>query len=448
LERSRRRVGYTLLGSHTWTRFLAVFRRHPVLPLFLLTTGVRVLLIPVFGDRTLDHEFGVIVPYLLEGRGYVFHAVTVAGQLTDEFLTAPQRVLPSAFMPPGYPYFLSAILWMFGNGPSGIVAVETIQALLAGLTCSLLYDIVRIKFSERTATLSGVVFAGYPLLSYSATQISAVNIYVPLNCLMVWCFLRGEQRRKLTDWTLGGLVLGCLILSRADVLLYVPLLLAWIWSVSRRSAATVAVVLMGASVFLGPWAVRNASVFGRVTPLTLSGGLSLWEGQNANATGTRSEYTDPKVRVPAELEAQLKALPITRDYEVERDRVFMRAALASIRRDPLAVLSRAGKKFVFYWAYYWGIEFTYPGATSVFYWLPWFLLLPLFVTGLWQTRHDFRKYLLFYIYFFMGTTTAMVFFVIPRYRLFILPFVFPFVVTSILRLSSTKDGHESRAGAP
>jgi 4-amino-4-deoxy-L-arabinose transferase-like glycosyltransferase len=385
--------------------------------------------VAVAGDRELAFEWAVIVPSILDGRGFSYYHVDDADRIVAEPLENPRAALPSAYMPPAYALFLAGLGLVFGVGRNGVAIAEIAQALLGAATCLLLYRIALLKFDRRVAIGAALVLAVYPLAVYASSQISAVTLYVFLSCLFVWLVFRAEAQQTIRSFGEAGLALGFLILARAEVLLFLPFFVLWVRVASPARFRNAALVMaLTALVPVSGWLARNWSAFGRPVPLTVVSGLALWEGHNPEATGTRSDYTAPPVEVPAELQAQIEALPPTRDYELRRDDLYMRTARDAIRDNPLRSAALGLRKFVFYWGYYWGINFTYPGAKSPLYWLPWFLVLPWFVVGVWVTRRQPSKYSLFYIYFVLATTMAMTFFVIPRYRLFILPLVIPFAV--------------------
>jgi 4-amino-4-deoxy-L-arabinose transferase-like glycosyltransferase len=416
----------------TLNRWLAAWRsgdRVPMAAIFALALALRVAGAAVAGDRELAFEWAVIVPSMLAGRGFTYYHVDDANRIVAEPLEKPRATLPSAYMPPAYAFFLAGVGLVFGIGRFGVAVAEIFQAGLGAATCLLLYRIAVLKFDRRVAIGAALVLAVYPLAVYASSQISAVTLYVFLGCLFVWLACRAEAAQTVSSFAWAGLALGFLILARAEVLLFLPFFLLWVRIASPARFRSAALALaVAAMVPVGGWLARNWHAFGRPVPITIVSGLALWEGHNPEATGTRSDYTAPPVEVPADLLAQIDALPATRDYELRRDDLFMRTALDAIRDNPLRSAALGLRKFVFYWGYYWGIDFTYPGAKSPLYWLPWFLLLPWFVVGVALTVRRFAQYSLFYIYFVLATAMATTFFVIPRYRLFILPLVILFAV--------------------
>lgn len=398
--------------------------------LLLLGLMPRLAAVALVGDRQLAFEWAALVPSILAGQGHSYYHVTPDDSIiVPEFVHAPRAALPSAYMPPAYSYGLAGVGLAAGIGTTGVLLAEVLQALLGAATCLLVYQIALLKFTPRVALIAAVVFAVYPLAVYASSQISTATLAVFLSCALLWCLLRCERDDRARDYTFAGLSLGALMLARAETLLFVPFYLLWLRLVRPHGFYRNALrLVLPAVLVVSPWLVRNWAVFGRPTPLTVSVGINLWEGHNPQASGTRSEYVNPPGVIPLPIIAAIAALPLTRDYEVKIDSLFARAALAAIREDPWRSVRLALRKFMFYWGYYWGIDLTYPAARSPAYWLPWFLLLPGFAIGLVATRRDPRRYALLYIHLGLSTLIVMVFFVIPRYNLFVLPIVIPFAV--------------------
>lgn len=417
-------------------RLVAWIRAHPLGTVVALALVFRLVAIPLVGDRTLSHEFHAIVAHMLAGNGYAYYSVMADGTVTPNLVSDPVKVLPSAYMPVGYPLFLSGLAAVFGTSPAGMVIIQMVQAMLGAAACFFLYQIADRIFGRRVALLAALLLAVYPLFVYSAAQISAVNLYVPLNLALISALLAAAEHTRSRHALLAGLLMGLLVLSRAETLLYIPVLGAWLCVASDRARVRKTALLLVVTVLtVSPLAVRNAAVFGSPLPLTLSGGLNLWIGNNPEATGTRSEYTDPPVEPPPEITERIDRVPPTAQYEARIDELYREAAVDYMQDNPWQVVLLSLKKLTFFWGVYWGISFTYPMADSPLYLGPWIVLMVLFVWGLILTRHLWRRYVLLLIYFVISSAVAMLFFVIPRYTMFVIPMMLPFVAVALFDLT-------------
>ena len=106
-------------------------------------------------------------------------------------------------------------------------------------------------------------------------------------------------------------------------------------------------VLIG--VILTPWTVRNYLIFGKPIYSADSIGYGLWRGHNESTRG--SGETD---QVPDSLQQKLLSLERNDRMERERERVFLREALAYIQTHPLREMSLALRKVLLFWVF----EFT------------------------------------------------------------------------------------------
>lgn len=406
-----------------------------VIFLFSFALIIRLIGVISVGEKEFPMEFGKLVPNLINGYGYSYYYVNSDGEISNEPIEDPQKVIPSAYMPPGYPFFLTAVCCFFGNGSNAILLIEILQAIIGAVTCLLLYKIIRIKFNDKIALSSSIIFSIYPILVFIPSQITAVNLYLFLNILLLFLLFKGEKLDKISYFVFAGLILGVLILSRGQVVIYFPFILLWIILLKQKNILKKAFIfILTTLIILTPWIIRNFVLFERLTPLTISGGINLWQGQNAQVTGTRSEYTDPPMKITESMQKKINELTPTIDYEIKLDNIYKDEAISFMKKNPGTVIKMALRKFVFYWGYYWGINFTYPSAKNPLYWLPWFILLPFFIVGIINT-YDFKKYYLFYMYFIFSTIMIMIFFVLPRYRIFIIPLIIPFSVVGFINVS-------------
>ncbi|MEA4910179.1 MAG: glycosyltransferase family 39 protein [Anaerolineaceae bacterium] len=408
-------------------------RRGLVVALLLAGLLARVAAVWLAGDRAIPHEFGVLVLNLLDGRGYSYYALDANQVLKAQYLANPLVVLPSAYMPPVYPFFLAGIFSAVGStAEKALVLAELIQALLGTATCLLVYLTARKMFDERSAWLALAASCVYPLLVFSSSQISAVPVYVFLSQVVLFLALWSQESRTLRKdallSVLTGLSVGLLVLSRAESLVFAVGLGLWIlWRARQRWLPVAGAYALGVALILSPWLVRNYHVFGRLTPLTVSGGYNLWQGQNEQATGTFGGYVVPPLQEPAALRQAIASLAPGYTYELERDQAYMQAAEAFMLAHPGQVAVLALRKLAYFWGgIYFGFQMNYPGVHSPLVLAPWLLMLPFFAFGLARSLRRSSRYLVFYLFLGLTTAIAMLFFVLPRYPIIVIPTVIQF----------------------
>lgn len=401
--------------------------------LIIIAVVVRLFAIIVVGDNSFENEFGTLVKNLLNGNGYSYYSVNQNGEVLAQYLKNPKKVLPSNYMPPGYPFFLAGFSYLFGTEKGGIHLIEIIQAIMGTLSIFILLRIYMYKFDKTVARISSLLAVLYPMLVLTSSQISPVNLYLFFNILVVYFLFQLEKEGKYKYSILAGLFMGLLVLSRGQTILYVPFFVIWmIYFLKNTDYKKISTFIFIVILIITPWSIRNYSKFGKLTPLPFSGGLNLWQGNNRHATGTRSEYTEPGFSITVEMHKKIAKIRHINRYELKKDNIYKTEAVDFILNNPGKFALLSFKKLIYYWGYYWGINFKYPGAKSPFYWLPWFFTLPFFIIGLIISIKHYNKYIVFYLYFLISTCIVMLFFVIPRYRIFVLPWVFPFAINGFI----------------
>lgn len=410
-------------------------QKYLVIGLFFMAFVSRLASIWLVGDSELANEYATYVPNLLHGRGFSYYSVEQTGEITDKYLLDPKQTFPSAFKPPVYPMFLTLFGLLFGTGKLGILLIELFQVLLGLASCWFIYDITIINFNRLTAIIALLLAGIYPLLVFSPSQVSDAVLQVFLICLLYWLLFKIERTANL-KWIipLTGIILGILLIARTEMWIYLPFIFFWLSGRAKDWQRLTLYITIVAFIVVSPWVIRNYYQFGTFS-FNTSGGLNLWEGQNQDAKGVPSWYTNPSAKLSGESIHKIAEIPLANDYEVLLDKIYFNEAKSFILNNPDKVIRLAFYKAFFYWSsLYPGIDFIYPNVASPVYWLPWLFLLPFFIYGAIINFRSFKKLFLFYSSFFLGTLTVMVFFVLPRYILFILPWVIVFAASAMTKI--------------
>ena len=219
---------------------------------------------------------------VLQGRGMVTH-VDVAP------LSASSRMAYVPFIDRPLGYVLLILI------PYGIihhaVAQQIFQAILAALSCVLLYRITARLTNERTAVIASLLYACWPLSARFEVTLLPDAVMPFFLLLAFWLFLRGRESGTWYWYGLSGLAFGTGIMMRPDIL-FLPFLLAagsFLFKPVRKPLASAVILLAGMVFVIGLHTARNYSATdGRFLPLGLGNGISMWEGisQFGDAFGT------------------------------------------------------------------------------------------------------------------------------------------------------------------
>ncbi|MGE5175853.1 MAG: glycosyltransferase family 39 protein [Hyphomicrobiales bacterium] len=196
---------------------------------------------------------------------------------------------PTAFRPPGYPFFVAAVYGLAGASPG---AVKVVQAVLDVLTALLLFLLLR-RRNPRAAPVAAGVWALYPPAIVYAHLLLSETLYVFL--LVGLSFLLVEERTTRPRGAVAaGVVAGLATLVKPQTALAL-LLLPALASRSRQPFPRYGIVLATALLVVAPWVVRNALVLGAPT-LSTSVGPNLLVGNHPNATGGYAPDVPPTMR--------------------------------------------------------------------------------------------------------------------------------------------------------
>lgn len=241
---------------------------------------------------------------------------------------------PTAYYPPGYPWFLGSLQWLLegiGLGSHTIGAVAVAQAVLSGIAIAAVMVVGQRLGGRRMAVIAGLMLAFWPNLVVHASLMLSETLFVTLVSVSVAAIVAMvDARGALVPWraVVAGVSLGAATLVRPQVLLVgASAVLAWVVSrigvrdVLRRTA----VLVVGVVVVVAPWTVRNAVVLGAFVPVSTNDGDNLCVGFNPEATGY---FTIPESCDTGELYTAGRAAELRRQGET-RDR-----ALGFIRRHP------------------------------------------------------------------------------------------------------------------
>lgn len=353
-------------------------------------------------------EFGVAARGLVENGVYSFHVEGV----------------PSAFMPPGYALVIALFYEVFGRSSAGHVALGVLLLLTEIAIPFLAGALARRLWGAAAGRITLLLCLFWPSLLLLSGRFHSVPISISL-LLLALAVLWREPWTLVRRGALCGLLLGVYGLFRMELAALLVPFVYGLWregsrdrsaslSTGRRLAA-VALLIAGCVLPVSPWIARNYCAFGRVV-LGTSGGYNLLRGHNENATGGGRGLPGHEDEETSEIPARVKALEP--DYthpndELVADGLFRREALRFAAANPGREVRLLASKTLFFFV----ADFTHPVQRRPFVWIP--SLLALVVGLIWWLRCgplDPRQQTLWLV-FAVNAGLAMIFFVLPRYRI-------------------------------
>jgi 4-amino-4-deoxy-L-arabinose transferase-like glycosyltransferase len=230
---------------------------------------------------------------------------------------------------PGYPLFLAAFYFVFGDAPW---VVLLFQAFLSAAAVLLVYGLARAALPRKVALIAALLYAIEPhSIMYAATLLTD-SVFTFVFLASVLALVLALRRKSIGLAAAGGALLGLATLFRPITQAFPVVALAVIviyagirWRFRLATAATFAVAFV---VVLSPWLYRNYATYGHAS-------LSSIDGYNLlfyNAAYTEVAQTgEPIEEVRAEFRQQAAAAGYRADGNpFDNSRVFSNVATAYI----------------------------------------------------------------------------------------------------------------------
>ena len=195
----------------------------------------------------------------------------------------------------------------------------------------------------------------------------------------------------------------------------------------KLSIKNILLIFLITLITISPYLIRNIIIFEKIT-ITKSLGYNLWKGNNSNANVEGSELIDKN------LENKISKITKDRFYQINFDKIFFDQAIENIRQEPKKYLILFLKKVVSF--LFIDLQSTYPNYYHPLHYLPIFLLGITSLIGI--ILSDKKSYRLNYLIliFFFNIILFSSFFILPRYKLVIIPLQLIFTNVLVQRLSN------------
>lgn len=351
------------------------------------------------------------------------------------------------YQAPLYPYVLGVYMTVCGES---VWAVRLLQGMWGGLAVWCLWYGTREVLGHRAALVAAAMLTCYaPAVFFDGALQKA-----SLGCLLV-CGLvaaMGAFRGRADTWraALVGGVVGLVVLTRENALVWVPVLGLWVW-LSGRSRATRArggglgAYAVGLALVLAPVGVRNKMVGGEWSVSTFQSGANFYIGNHRGSDGRYAplvrghespafERRDAAALAERDLGRRLSPREVS-DYWWSR-------ALGDIGADPGWWFGLMGRKLLMVVN-----RFEVSDVESQYIYEEYSVILrvlgsvwhfgvlcPLAVIGVVATRGHWRRLWVYHAMIFSMAFAVALFYVMARYRFPLVPLLIPFAAAGSLEL--------------
>ena len=370
------------------------------LSIFFISVLSRSIIAYFYGDRFLENEWAILVKNL-----YNFGHFSL--------LTFDDLFLPNLWMPPVYGYFIYLHALIFGLNEKLASIVIITQILISSITPIIFYRIISNFFSKDLSFIGVLIFSLFPLIIYSATQISSATIYLFLILCFIYLILHFDDKKKFKYICLIGIIAGILILTRRDFILLYLFSLIYLIFFFKINFKKIILILIVSLLTISPYILRNYIAFDKF--IIHSGlGYNVWKAYNPNAK-VEGYYEESE-------ELKLKISKVKKDinYRINEDKIYLNEAKIYINENPSKYIKLFfNRLFSFYFL---DLESSQPNYYNKFHIFPNLALSIFSFLGLvFCYKKNFKlNYLI--LCMFLILLVYSLFALLPRYKLYILPF--------------------------
>ena len=375
--------------------------------LFLFSFLIRIPGIYIFGDTRLDNEWLIIVNNLTD---YGKFSLVNFG---DFFV-------PSLFMPPLYAFYLYFFKIFHFNNEIYIQVVLFSQIILSSFSVVIFYNINKLFFSNKICILGTLIFSLFPLHIYACAQISSIILQSFLTITFFYFFLKIVKKNNFFNVCFLSLASGLLILLRGEFIALFLLSILYLALFIKINLKSILIIILLTFVVISPYLMRNIIVLDTIT-ITKSIGYNLWKGNNpqTDVEGKNYIYGSISDQEDLDLREQINKVPEDKYYEINLDKVFLSEGIKNIKNDPIKYFGLYLKKIL-------SFLFIDLNSSNSYYYHPLHYLPVLFISitsiiGIILSKKNSYQINFLILFFIVNIAIVSVFFILPRYKLAIIP---------------------------
>ena len=372
--------------------------------LVLFSIIIRIPVILIYGDTSLENEWQLLVYNLIENGKLVYET------FDNGFL------LPNLWMPPLYPYYLYCFSFFGLEDQNYILLILLSQVFLASISVAMFYKINKIFFSEKVSFYISLLFSIVPMHVYASGQISSISLQVFLLMLFFYFFFQIVKKKNFSSIILFSFLSGLLILLRGEFRIIFVISIFYLFFFFKISIKKILLIFLITLITTSPYLIRNFIIFGKITVVETAG-YNLWKGNHPHAL-EHSRVEGSEI-VSENLKKLNDSIPRDKFYRINRDKLFFEQAVKNIIEKPLEYLIFSLKKVI-------SFQFIFLDSMDPRYWNP-LHYLPILILGITSLIGlilcDKRSYKFNYLIliFFIIIIIFSIFSIMPRYKLIILP---------------------------
>jgi len=373
--------------------------------LIVLSLLLRLLVVYFTKDTYIENEWNILFDNLVKYKSFSFY-------------NFDNQLIPSVIVPPLYTFFLYLIKIITSfEGSNLLYAILFIQIILSTYCVYLFYEINQNFFSKKLSLVNSIIFSFFPLNVYACGQISSINLQIVLSLLFLKFIFLLTRKKSNKNIIIFSLVSGLLVLTRGEFIFIFSLFLLFIiWQKKIKLIHMIKIVMIVILV-ISPYIIRNYIHFNQIF-IVKSFGYNLWKGNNE--LSTVEGYENLSNSQFAYLSLKINNLEKNKYYEINRDKIFLDEAFNNLREDSSRYIKLFFNKLFSY--YFIDTNSRYPNYYNFFHIFPIILLSLISIPGIFifYKKNKFENRCIG-LYLFINLIIFSIFFILPRYKLAILP---------------------------
>ena len=367
---------------------------------------LRLSLINAFGDTTLEYEWGILFNNF-QKSGILSYYSTIDGE-----------AIPTVFMPPLYAYFIFFLDAIFPSEIDLVRSILIFQIIISAVSILLFYKVALIFFSKKVSLILTYVLIFFPIYIISCLQISSISLQFLLNLLFLYIVLKVIKKSlDYRSFLLLGFVSGLTMLLRGEFILIFIFTLLFLKFNRKINFKEIFIIITITVLTISPYLIRNYLNFEKIT-ITKSFGYNLWKGNNLDSSVEGSDST--LAFESFNVREKLKKIEKNSLYDFNRDNLFLKESIKFINENPFLFAERYLKKFLAFT--FFNPQSNYPGyhhPLNIFSLA--ILSLGFLASILFYKQKNSLAYNYLIFNLFLTIAIFSIFFILPRYKLIILP---------------------------
>tara|TARA_B100000029_G_scaffold441865_1_gene459936 strand:+ start:233 stop:1507 length:1275 start_codon:yes stop_codon:yes gene_type:complete len=387
-----------------------------LLPIVILIGfTIRLFAIYIYGDSELENEWAIIINNLVNHGAFSLYSFN-------------GNLIPTVFMPPLYIFFLFFLKTITPENIELVSIIFSAQIILSIISIIIFYKINIFFFSKNWSTFSAFLFCIFPLNVYAVTQISSITLQIFLTLLYLYSFFLLYRIKEFLWLKLFyfALVSGLIMLLRGEFFLIFIISVIYLYIIKKIDLKKAFLIFLMSLLVISPYLVRNYLTFDKIT-LTKSIGYNLWKGNNPYSSVEGSDIYVASLNLneefnnyAREINRKISEIPKDEMYDFNYNEIFFNEAANYIKEEPLIFIKQYIKKILSF--FYFNLNSNYPNYYNILVFVPVFLTSILSSVGILISIKYFNsKHTYLLLYLSLTILIYSLFFILPRYKLSILP---------------------------